>query len=152
MHQTFEITRSSRKILSTFLENHSLEQLNKIPDGFNNNLIWNIGHIIVVQQMLVYGLSNLPLILPDEMVQKYKKGTKPETFVLQEDVDLIQSFLFETINKTKDDFKKGIFKSYSEYTTMSGVVIKNVEDAMSFNCYHEAIHTGVLMCIRKFVL
>ncbi len=151
MHQTFEITRSSRKILSTFLENHTLEQLNKIPEGFNNNMIWNIGHIVVVQQMLVYGLSSLPMILPDEMVQKYKKGSKPEAAVLQEEVDLIQSFLFETINKTKDDFKKGVFKNYSEYTTITGVALKNAEDAMSFNCFHEAIHTGVLMCIRKFV-
>jgi hypothetical protein len=30
------------------------EQLNTIPEGYNNNLIWNIAHIIVVQQMLVY--------------------------------------------------------------------------------------------------
>ena len=56
MHQVFEITRLSRKIVAEYLENYTLEQLNKIPDGFHNNLIWNIGHIIVVQQMLVYNL------------------------------------------------------------------------------------------------
>jgi hypothetical protein len=35
----------------------TLEQLNKIPEGYNNNLIWNIAHVVVVQQMLVYKLS-----------------------------------------------------------------------------------------------
>jgi hypothetical protein len=29
-------------------------------EGYSNNLIWNIAHIIVVQQMLVYKLSGLP--------------------------------------------------------------------------------------------
>ena len=89
MHQTFDITRTSRKVLATFLENHSLEELNKIPDGFNNNLIWNIGHIIVVQQMIIYKLSGLQMMISDEMVEKYKKGTKPETDATQAEVDTI---------------------------------------------------------------
>jgi len=42
-----------------YFDNYTLEQLNKIPEGFSNNLIWNIGHIIVTQQVLIYKLSNL---------------------------------------------------------------------------------------------
>ena len=53
MQSTFDITQSSRNILHKFLINYSLEQLNKVPEGYNNNLIWNIAHIVVVQQMLV---------------------------------------------------------------------------------------------------
>ena len=151
MHQTFDITRTSRKVLATFLENYTLAQLNKIPDGFSNNLIWNIGHIIVVQQMLVYKLSGLPMFVSDEMVQKYKKGSKPEADVTQAEVDEIQSLLFETINQTKADFSSKVFKNYQEYTVSIGFTIKNVEDALSFNCYHEAMHTGIMMSIRKFV-
>jgi hypothetical protein len=41
-----------------------------IPEGYSNNLIWNIAHIIVVQQMLVYKLSGLPMMISDEMVEK----------------------------------------------------------------------------------
>jgi formate dehydrogenase maturation protein FdhE len=151
MHQTFDITRTSRKVLATFLENHSLEELNKIPDGFNNNLIWNIGHIIVVQQMIIYKLSGLPMMVSDEMVEKYKKGTKPETDATQAEVDEMQSLLFETINQTKADYNSKVFKTYQEFTTMVGFTIKNAEDAMSFNYYHEALHLGMMMSIRKFL-
>jgi len=42
------------------IEDFSLEELNKIPEGFNNNIIWNIAHVIATQQALVYGLSGLP--------------------------------------------------------------------------------------------
>jgi hypothetical protein len=151
MHQTFDITRTSRKIISQLLQDFTLAQLNAIPEGFNNNIIWNIGHIVVVQQMLVYKLSGLPMLISDEMVQKYQKGSKPEHQVTQEEAAEIQSLLFETINQTKADFNSKKFHSFQEYATSTGFIIKNVEDALSFNYFHEAIHLGVILSIRKFV-
>jgi hypothetical protein len=151
MHQVFEITRLSRKIIAEYLENYTLEQLNKVPEGFNNNLIWNIGHIVVVQQMLVYNLSGLPMMVSQEMVEKYKRGSKPENLVSQAEVDEIRSLLFETINQTKADLNSKIFKTYTEFTTLSGFTMRNVEDALAFNYYHEAMHIGMMMSIRKFI-
>lgn len=75
MKTSFKINLSSRNVLLTFLENYSLEQLNTIPEGFSNNLIWNIGHIVVVQQLLTYHLSGLPTMISEEMIAKYRKGT-----------------------------------------------------------------------------
>jgi hypothetical protein len=65
--QTLDITRTSRNILSQMAG--TLEQLNKIPEGYNNNLIWNIAHVVVVQQMLVYKYLN-SMMISDEMVEK----------------------------------------------------------------------------------
>lgn len=151
MQQTFDITRTSRKILSQFIEKHPLEELNKIPEGFNNNLIWNIGHIVVVQQMLVYKLSGLAMSISDEMVEKYKKGSAPEHNVVQAEVDEIKFLLLKTIDQTKEDFENSIFKNYQEYPTSTGFVIKNAEDAMAFNNFHEGLHIGIMMSIRKFL-
>lgn len=151
MHKAFDITRSSRKILSQLLQEYSLEQLNAIPEGFNNNMIWNIGHIVVVQQMLTYKLSGLPMLLSDDMVLKYKKGTRPEHQVSQEEVAEIQSLLFETINQTKADYNNKRFIHFQEYTTLTGFAIKNVEDAISFNYFHEAVHLGVILSLKKFL-
>lgn len=151
MLQAFHITEISRKILATFLHNHSLEQLNTIPNGFSNNLIWNIGHIIVVQQMITYKLSDLPMQIPDVMVEKYKKGTKPEQEVSQAEVDEIRSFLFDTIKQTKADYNSNTFKKYQEFTSQVGFTARNIEDAISFNYFHEALHLGIIMQIRKFI-
>ncbi|MEY3501321.1 MAG: hypothetical protein RL308_2994 [Bacteroidota bacterium] len=151
MHQTFNITLTSRKVLSHFLEKNTLEQLNKIPAGFNNNIIWNIAHIIVVQQMLAYKLSGLPMLIPDEMVEKYKRGTKPTKDITQSERDEIQALLLETINQTMVDFDNKIFQNYHEFTSLSGYTMKNIEDALSFNYYHEALHTGVIMSLMKMI-
>jgi len=151
MTQTFAITHKSREILLQFLDNYSPEQLNKVPDGFNNNLIWNIIHVIVVQQMLVYNLSGLPMMIPNEWVDKYKRGTKPEADVTAEEIAAVKKMLFETIATTEKDYADGIFKEYRSFTTMTGFQINTVEDAINFNNYHEGVHTGVMMAIRKLL-
>ncbi|MEO8517342.1 MAG: DinB family protein [Flavobacterium sp.] len=151
MDYTFEINHSSRKVLLNFLENYTLEQLNKTPEGFSNNLIWNIGHIVVVQQMLVYKLAGLSMIVSDEMVEKYKRGTKPEKPVTQAEVDEIKKLLFSTFEQTKEDFANDIFDEYMPFTTMSGFHIKSAQSAMEFNNYHEGTHTGIMMQVKKFI-
>ena len=151
MQAILDITKASRRLLAQFLDKYTLEQLNKIPEGFNNNLIWNIAHIVVTQQRLVYKFSELPLPISDEIFEKYKGGTRPNGAVSQAEVAQIQSLLFETIHQTEVDFNNNIFKNYQEYTTSIGFTISTIEDAMSFNNYHEALHTGVMMSIRKFV-
>jgi hypothetical protein len=52
-------------------------------------------HIIVVQQMLVYKLSGLPMKISDTLVEKYKKGTKPEQDATQAEVDEIIIYLWK---------------------------------------------------------
>lgn len=151
MQSTFDINLSSRNVLLKFLENYSLEQLNSVPEGYTNNLIWNIGHIVVVQQMLVYHLSGLPMLVSPEIVEKYKKGTKPEVSVSQEEVEQIKGLLYATLEQTKKDFSAGFFKEYNVFTTMSGFHIRNAQEAMEFNNYHEGVHTGIMMRISKFL-
>lgn len=151
MNQLFTVTETSRNMVLKFLENHTLEQLNKIPEGFTNNLIWNIGHIVVTQQLLVYKFSGLPMMVSDELVEKYRKGTKPEQDVSQAEVNEIRSLLFKTIEKTREDFDNDIFQNYTEYPTSTGFVLKSAYGAMTFNSFHEGIHIGMMMTIRKFL-
>ena len=151
MNQTLNVNTTSRNMIFKILENHSLEQLNKIPQGFSNNLIWNIAHVIVTQQLLVYKLSGLPMMVSEEIIEKYKKGTKPEQEATQAEVDEIKLLLFTTIEKTKEDYDNDIFKNYQEYPTSTGFVLTSTEGAMVFNNFHEGLHIGIMMSLRKLV-
>jgi formate dehydrogenase maturation protein FdhE len=151
MNTSLDVTRTSRKMLSQILKGYTLAQLNAIPEGHNNNLIWNIAHIVVVQQMLVYKLSGLPMNISDSLVEKYKKGTKPEQDATQAEVDEIYNLLMETIDQTEIDMNNNSFVSYQEYPTSTGFVLKNAKDAMFFNSFHEGIHIGAILGIRKFI-
>lgn len=151
MQSAFEVQKTSRTIILKFLENYSLKQLNKIPEGYNNNIIWNIGHIIAAQQALVYKLSGLPILVSDEFISKYKKGTKPESIVSQTEIEEIKTLLAFTLLKTEEDYNNNVFLNYTEYTTSMGFTIHNVKEAISFNNYHEGVHTGIIMSLRKFI-
>lgn len=151
MNSFFETHKTIREILLQVLDHHSLEQLNKIPEKFSNNLIWNVAHCVAAQQTLVYKLSGLPTLVSEEFINKYKKGTKPEGDVLQAEVDEIRTLLLATFEQTQKDYENGIFVSYNEYMTSMGFLLRNVDGALSFNNYHEGIHTGIIMSIKKFI-
>ncbi|MEO7977536.1 DinB family protein [Flavobacterium sp.] len=151
MNSVFDVHKTSREILLKVLDNHSLEQLNKIPEGFSNNLIWNIAHCISAQQSLVYKLSGVPSKVSEEFIAKYRKGTKPEGNVSQAEADEIRTLLLATFHQAEKDYSDKIFLNYTEYITSMGFTLRNVEEALSFNNYHEGIHTGIIMSIRKFV-
>ncbi|KIX20644.1 hypothetical protein SY27_12135 [Flavobacterium sp. 316] len=151
METTFQIWDTSRRIYLNFLDTYSLEQLNKVPEGFSNNLIWNIAHVIVSQQKLVYTLSGLPVNISQQMIEKYQNGTKPQEFVSNEEVLEIKKMLFSTLEKTMLDFNAGIFNTFNPYQTKTGFHIANLQNAFEFNNYHEGIHLGIMMQIKKFV-
>ncbi|MEZ4796845.1 MAG: DinB family protein [Flavobacteriaceae bacterium] len=151
MNWTFDICLKNRNILEGFLNEFSLDELNKIPKGFSNNLIWNIAHVIVTQQLLVYGNSQLPMQVSDEMVAKYRKGTKAEQKVTQDEVNHIKTLLFSTLKKTKEDYNNGVFKNYTEYTVSTKSTLTNVEQALEFNNFHEGIHLGYILALKKSI-
>ncbi|MDO5988124.1 DinB family protein [Flavivirga amylovorans] len=152
MKFTFEVFSNTRNYLKNILEKTSLEDLNKIHETFNNNIIWNIGHIVVSEQLLVYKLSGLQTSLSDEMIDKYRKDSKPEAFVAQNEVNEIKDLLLSTIEKTKADYKNGIFKAYNEYTvSTTGNTLTNVDDALQFVLFHEGLHIGYIKALLKVI-
>ena len=151
MDFAFDTTLKSRKFLKDLLENLTLEQLNKVPEGFNNNIIWNVARTIVIQQLLVYNLSAIPMIISDELVEMYRKGTKVERDVTQAEVDLIKGLLFSTIEKTKEDYENRIFQTYHEYTVTTKSTLTNVDEAIAFNNFHEGIHLGYILALKRCI-
>lgn len=151
MNALFKTWETSRNNYLRFIEPFTLEQLNTIPKGFNNNIIWNVGHIIVAQQSLVYRLSGHPMQVSDEMFNLYKPGTKPERDVTQEEADQLKQLLITLCVQTKKDIEKGIFTSFTGRMTATGFDLTTLDDALEFNNYHEGLHLGMMMSLRKLV-
>ncbi|MGJ5641684.1 DinB family protein [Formosa sp. S-31] len=148
----FSVLEKSRDIFKSLLESHTLDELNTIPHGFNNNIIWNIGHIVVTQQVLMYKLSGLPVPISETLIQKYQKGTKPEQPVTLEEVNELKSLLFTTLEQSKMDYKKSVFKTFMPYTVQTtGNALRTLEEAMQFALFHEGLHFGVVKGLSKSV-
>jgi DinB superfamily len=151
MKEAFKVWENSRKVYLNFLEKYSTEQLHFIPEGLSNNLLWNIGHIVVVQQALVYKLSGLPMLVTDELFDKYRNGSQPNTSTSTEEIETIKQVLTEAVAKTKSDYENKLFQNYNEFTTTTGFNLATIEDAITFNNYHEGMHLGFMLKIKKFL-
>ncbi len=152
MHFTLDVLTKTRHFFNQYLENSSLEDLNKIPEGFNNNIIWNIGHIVVTQQLLAYKLSGLPMMIDEVLISKYMKGTKPEGNVSQDEVDEIKTLLLSTLEKTKEDLDNDVFKTFNSYTvSTTGNTLNTIEDAFDFILFHEGMHLGYVMALVRAI-
>lgn len=106
---------------------------------------------MVSQQRLAYLLSGNETLLTEEFTNKYVNGTIPDGKTTQEEVDEIKRLLFSTIDQTVLDYKNEKFNNYTETQTRTGFLLTNFEEAMLFNHYHEGVHLGFMMKIKRFI-
>ena len=151
MEQHFNILRITRNNILNLVEGLSVEQLNKIPEGFSNNIIWNVAHNIVTQQLLIYRLSGADVRISEEMIELYRKGSKPSTNVSGSEIESIKDLLIKTVDWLEEDFDGNIFSDYKEYTTSYNITLSSTEKAIMFNNTHEGLHLGYAMALRKLV-
>lgn len=148
---SIELLKAERNLIYTGIEKLTEEQLLKIPDGYKNNILWNLGHIIVTQQMLHYTLSRLEMHIPKEFVSLFRTGTSPLMWTESPDIESVKSLLLELPDKFLQDYKNDRFKEFRPYKTSTGVQLNSFEDAVSFNHFHEGTHTGIILGLIKRV-
>ena len=151
MENLLSIQLHNRKIFHYYLKQFSLEQLNKIPEGFNNNILWNIAHTMVTHQLLFYKNTGNQLQIPTEWVALFAKGSRPERDMTAQEVKAIDAALFSTYEQFEKDLANGLFKSFSPYTTSTNMVLDSVATTQSFVLFHDGIHLGSVLALAKLV-
>ena len=151
MKTQFNILRKGREIVLKYIDGLSLEQLHTIPEGFNNNIAWNVAHLVVTQQLLHYRMSGKDCLISDELIDANKKGTKPTDQFTQAEFDEVLELFSALPDTLEEDYNAGIFTDYKEYPTSTGFVLDSIETAIAFNNFHEALHLGVIMSLKKLV-
>ncbi|MGF1923511.1 MAG: DinB family protein, partial [Bacteroidia bacterium] len=116
MNKTIEVIKACRSKWLTMLNALTNDQLNQIPTGFSNNLAWQFGHVIVSQQILCYRLAGQKFIINEELIDRYKNGSKPENYISEEEIDLLKGYMLGTIDQLEIDLQNGLFDDYMPYT------------------------------------
>jgi len=151
MNAQFDILKKSRQLTLKAIKGLTLDQLHTIPEGFNNNIAWNVAHLVVTQQLLQYKLSGLDCLVPDELIEGHRKGTAPTKTFTEEEFEEITELFVGLPDTLEEDYNEGIFETYTTYPTSVGVELDSIEMAVAFNNYHEGIHLGVILALKKLV-
>lgn len=138
------VRRQTLKLLDGVTE----ELADRIPEGFRNNLRWNLGHIYVVCERLAFKQLNIPLHLPNGFTEQFEIGTSPSTGPVAFPVPSLSEL--ETLLKEQQERIRTALahrlqeKIVPPYTTTSGMVLETPEQFLSFNLYHEGMHISVI--------
>lgn len=149
MKEQFELIRQTRTRFIDLVNGLSIEELNEIPSGMNNNIAWNFAHIVTAQQGLCNRLSGIEPDVPAELIGPFNRGTKPEGFISQETIDQFKEYAVTCIDELERGLAENVFVQYKSYTTSYGYTLNNIEDAIRFVMVHDALHLGYSMAIRK---
>lgn len=149
--QIIQMNLRTRENMESILDRFDVVQINQVVEPFKNNLIWNYCHAIVTQQLLIYGLSDLPMHIESTKINQFRKGTFPSEQVTLQDYEDWKSISHKLSLKILDDYTKGVFKTYKPYTTSYNVTLNNIEEAFIFNNMHEALHLGSCLAIQKYL-
>jgi hypothetical protein len=151
MHLQIETIRKTRNALLTLIQDLSVEELNEIPAGFNNNIIWNVAHLTAAQQGVCYLRAGLPLRIEEKYFLPFKPESKPAQFVTAEEIEAIKVMLFSTLDQLETDYQQNVFSNYTPWTTRYGVALKTFDDALDFLPFHEGMHLGYIMALKRVV-
>ena len=149
----FKYIRRNRELFLKLVNSLSIEQLNKIPEGFNNNIAWNFGHIVASTQSLCYVRSEVKPDLDIRFRAKYQKGSKPESFIMQEEIDILKQQLVSTINAIEEDVKNNVFEKVTPYSTVTyGHEMTTIEEILTCTLAHDSLHYGCALSQSKLVI
>jgi hypothetical protein len=153
MENSIKLIKACRTKWLSKIEGLSTAQLNHIPAGFNNNLAWQMGHIVVSQQILCYRLSGNKFVIADELIDLYKNGSKPERDFSDAEIEQMKGYFSSTIDQLVVDLENKIFENFTPYaiSTYPGVELKSVQDAIDFVAAHDSLHYGCTISLAKLV-
>jgi len=119
---------------------------NEVPNGFNNNIRWNFGHIVFVQEKLVIERLGEEPKIPKDFVSCFGGGTKPTDWV---DTPPTFSEIFTTMTEQKTRIKEILFGRLNEpllnpFKTKTGFSFNTAGEILLFSIYHEALHVETI--------
>ncbi|MBO9593419.1 MAG: DinB family protein [Niabella sp.] len=142
---TLNIIDSIRKKAIALIKETPTEVLNQIPAGFNNNIIWNFGHLVVSGYGLVFRVTQADpgFIIP--LQDAYKKGSKPAAPATREEIEELIELSNTFTLAVKEALDANRFQEISTYTTDTfGVPVTTIEEMLTTVAAHDTLHWQVM--------
>ncbi|MDA8443198.1 MAG: DinB family protein [Peptococcaceae bacterium] len=136
--------------LSTVAELTQTEA-NIIPQGFNNNILWNLGHLYLSQERFAFHFVQEPMLIPSGFLELFGKGSKPEAWAQAPDLGEIVNLLEAQPNRIREKLQGRLQDAVTNPPPIPGITFSTVEDMLTFNLYHEGIHVQAIRMLRRLI-
>lgn len=130
----------------------SEQTLDIVPEGFNNSLRWNLGHIYLVQEKFAFHFAGEPVQLPESFERLFARGTKPADWKEEPPtLEVLLEMLAEQPKRIQNVLQSRLDEPVTPpYTTGSGVQLSTIGEFLSFTLYHEGMHFDTIKLLKRF--
>lgn len=125
------------------------EQMLHIPDDREDNILWNVGHLLCSLSRLTYVFSGHPLPIPEGYLPIFGKDTSARDWQANPDVRTVVDRFVELPQQVELDYKEGIFTEYKTLQIIPDEDIASIEEAIAFHCFHEGLHIGKVLTLKE---
>jgi hypothetical protein len=91
------------------------------------------------------------MVIDEKYFLAYKPDTKPSGYVNEEEVQVLKKQLLSTIDNLEQDLAASVFAANPPWTNRYGVEHKNIEDSIKFLLFHDGLHLGYIMALKRVV-
>ncbi|TMV43462.1 DinB family protein [Paenibacillus mesophilus] len=131
-----------------FARNQTLKALDGIPESmatripatFRNHILWQAGHIYLVQERFSFLLHGLDAQIPEPFMALFAPGTTPLAWTAAPPtLSEVTGMLRDQQRRIQHTFKD-LEKTPAPYTTSSGMTMETTSEFLNFSLYHEGMH------------
>ncbi|MFZ3579175.1 DinB family protein [Virgibacillus sp. DJP39] len=142
-----------RKRTIASLEATSEQFADEIPSGVKNSIRWNLGHILVSQDNLLYPFIGETHHVPKHYLELFQRGTSPDEWEIDyPSLSEIRGYLVEQPNRIKETFDGMLDKPIQQPVKFDDdYELTSLGDLLSFTIWHEGLHQGAINTIKRAV-
>jgi uncharacterized damage-inducible protein DinB len=145
LFKQFELTRGS---FLKNIEGITAEQASVQPEGFNNNIHWNIGHVLTVAEQFMMGFPKKSNHLPANYIELFGNGTRPSEWTGDvPSVDVLRDQLKAQLGRIKEVPASTL----NEKLKKPFLGLETFGELANMALFHEAYHLGQIHAMRKLV-
>ena len=135
----------TRETLSKTLEGVTAETVAHIPEGFNNNIHWQVGHILSAGELFLFnGQENIPA----NYKELFGAGSKPADW--SDDVPSLETLL-EQLNEQSNRIQQINVEGFAEPLEQPFIGNNTVGELAAMGAFHEALHVGQIKILKRLI-
>ncbi|TKC19216.1 DinB family protein [Robertmurraya kyonggiensis] len=142
----FKQLETYRSELIDVAQTVTAEEAEIIPNGFNNNIRWNLGHIYLDQYLWIQAVTKEKVNVPAEFQSWFGYGTSPSDFTKETPV---LEELIVLLEQQPDDIKSVYGDRLEEKLVPTEMGMHTIEQVLIRTIFHEGMHLQAILDIKK---
>lgn len=146
----FGLFERTRKSILGYTAELTPEQRSIVPVGFNNNIHWQLGHVIFIADVIVLGFAGHASQVPAEYKTFFGPGTKPADWTTEAPAweELLDVFTKQT-QALRETFAGQTNEPVANKDNFAKA--ETVENLLELNTMHESSHSGMINAMSRLV-